>query len=423
MAFQKVEGEKLISYDLTHRKSGPSYQFRAKIKDGAAPYIRKRFSDYNQGLAWAREQLTGAPPQLRTDFIIAFEEFIKDDHKKRLRVIASSDDYKERRKVAGVEKRTADKRHWAKRLTRDLVVTDMTSAKFVPEVNKVVTSLKHETLGKLKGKDLSPSSKKNIMIVVVQVLRYAFERGYIHHNPKYNLDNYADPELTVPTLTIPMVRSLMQDTVIFDGLENHRTATHALEEYGNPRLASIALEKDRHWCERWLDASRVQMNSYWALTALMIYTGMRPVECNDLKWSDVDMVGMVVGVESAKGMKDRNVPIMAEFLPLLEIMRKATGHTAHVLPEKIRRQHPGSRSNCWKGWARKHVDLPSSARLYSCRHTHAALLVAMAVSDLECMLRMGHKEKLTTLHYANQAMAYREWVRGWGEEFQLLKTA
>ena len=130
-----------------------------------------------------------------------------------------------------------------------------------------------------------------------EIMTFAVNTGVIHHNPLAGIkDKFANPiKQHNPTLT-PNQLPLLMETL-------HR--------------ASIKLP------------TRVMIE--WQL-----HTMVRPGESAGTKWEEIDFDNSIWTIPPARMKKKREhvVPLTAQVLSLLEVMRPISGHMAHVFPSQ-----------------------------------------------------------------------------------------
>jgi integrase len=122
----------------------------------------------------------------------------------------------------------------------------------------------------------------------------------------------------------------------------------------------------------------------WAL-----FVGGRPGDVLYITWEKVGSDCILVWDKKTK--KDREVPIVPDFKPIVERMRKKEGR---VFP---RWKLESSVSHLFKKYMDK-AKIPSM-KLHGCRHTFASYLAMAGVAQKAIMDLLGHKQMSTTERY------------------------
>ena len=134
---------------------------------------------------------------------------------------------------------------------------------------------------------------------------------------------------------------------------------------------------------------------------LMIYAGLRRIECTRIQWSDLNMKKRVLAIRNGKGGKPRLIPINDK---LHEILSSSKRFGEHVLSS--REGEPLQREALTKA-AEKYLDKlnheykgKKKFSLHSLRATFATRLCEKGVSTRYVQNFLGHSDPRTTMRYA-----------------------
>jgi site-specific recombinase XerD len=137
------------------------------------------------------------------------------------------------------------------------------------------------------------------------------------------------------------------------------------------------------------------------ILALLYSTGMRVSELINLKWSHLDRSRMVINVLQAKGKKDRQVPLSASIIPLLEKYWKEYQPKEYVLNGQLSDQY-SSRSvgEVMKQLAEK-AGIKKRVYTHLMRHNSFTHMVENGL-DINIIQRLaGHSNVKTTAIYTH----------------------
>ncbi len=124
---------------------------------------------------------------------------------------------------------------------------------------------------------------------------------------------------------------------------------------------------------------------------LLLYTGMRPIELEDLKWSKIDLQEDIISIEGrTKNSEWREIPIHDNLKKLLESVEDKTGYV--VKPDQNYRRTFRN--------IIKEAGLPKEATPYSLRHSFATAMLKSSGGNLRLVqVLLGHSDIRTTTIY------------------------
>jgi integrase len=130
---------------------------------------------------------------------------------------------------------------------------------------------------------------------------------------------------------------------------------------------------------------------------IMQDTGMRPQDVFRMRWEHVDWHRKTIFVPFGKTKNSRRYVPMSE--RVMEALRGRVGASAWVFPSKWSRS--GHITNVAKQWldAREKAGLPSSVKLYCCRHTFATDALERTGNLAALMKLLGHSDAQTAMRY------------------------
>jgi len=137
------------------------------------------------------------------------------------------------------------------------------------------------------------------------------------------------------------------------------------------------------------------------ILALLYSTGMRVSEIINLKWEHIDRSRMIINVIQAKGKKDRQVPLPASLIPLLEQYYAIFKPKVFVLNGQIKQQYTATSVNqvlkhlAHKAGIKKHIH---AHLIRHCTFTH----MVEHGTDINLIQRVaGHNNVKTTAIYTH----------------------
>ncbi len=163
-------------------------------------------------------------------------------------------------------------------------------------------------------------------------------------------------------------------------------------------------------------------HSFWLMTCLMCYLGLRCGEAAGLRTADILFEEEIVRVcmpdghgMKLKWQKERLVPLQPE---LAEILRKQMDPKAKYV---VKSDRPRKDKTKWR------TDFDQLLRLagitkrpglspHSCRHTYISLMVAHTGDMRKVQKSVGHQSIVTTEKYAESADAYYIFVKDWPKD-------
>ena len=131
---------------------------------------------------------------------------------------------------------------------------------------------------------------------------------------------------------------------------------------------------------------------------IMQDTGMRPQDAFRMKWEHVDWFRQTIFIPYGKTKNSRRLVPMSE--RVMSALRAKKGKsTDWIFPSKHSRS--GHITNVAKQWldARAASGLPSSLKLYSCRHTFATDALERTGNLAALMKLLGHSDAQTAMRY------------------------
>ena len=132
---------------------------------------------------------------------------------------------------------------------------------------------------------------------------------------------------------------------------------------------------------------------------LMIYTGMRPWEASNLKWSEVDLLKKHIDVLSDNPKKKgRRIPIHPKLLDLLEIARANQELEDNVSPYTDS-QVAGKSMKRLRALVKDKTKKDIECNPYKFRKTFGSLLAQQGVDTINVAHLMGHSKLQTTYQY------------------------
>lgn len=140
--------------------------------------------------------------------------------------------------------------------------------------------------------------------------------------------------------------------------------------------------------ELFMDACSPRQKLYFGL---LLYTGMRPIELEALKWEKIDLQEDIITVEGrTKNSEWREIPIHGNLMKLLEAMEDKTGYV--VKPDQNYRRTFRS--------IIKKAGLPKEVTPYSLRHSFATAMLKSSGGNLRLVqVLLGHSDIRTTTIY------------------------
>jgi len=176
----------------------------------------------------------------------------------------------------------------------------------------------------------------------------------------------------------------------------------------------------------------------WMHCMLMLYAGLRDAEAQAMTWNDYEAHRRLLWVRKGKGGKARTIPVQPELAVILAEVSDAIGPTAKhpcIPSTPIARPTPG------RSLARyaNYTDLLATAGItrqrgidpitgmqrslcrHSCRHTHAAIMLACGEDGSSLRTAMGHGDEKLTVLYASQTATFRAEIEDEGWKSGLLR--
>lgn len=127
---------------------------------------------------------------------------------------------------------------------------------------------------------------------------------------------------------------------------------------------------------------------YYPIAAILIFTGLRPIELKALKRSDVDLNASIIRVRSTSSLKNvrgREIPINSQLLPIL--MKQIESHDSQFVITGRKDKRTKLSHGHWI--ARTKAGLPN-LHLYHLRHMFATLLLSEGHDPAAVAELMGH---------------------------------
>lgn len=179
-------------------------------------------------------------------------------------------------------------------------------------------------------------------------------------------------------------------------------------------MRRIKLLRENNARVRWLTEDEeaqlrkeVADDGHWALVGLALHTGLRQGEQFRLRWSDVDLVNLVLTVPQSKHGEARHVHLNET---AVAILRDAPSRCASpwVFPSRTNATplEPHNFLNRVFAPAVKRAGI-RNFRWHDLRHTFASRLVMAGVDLATVKELMGHKTLTMTLRYAHLSTAHR----------------
>lgn len=134
---------------------------------------------------------------------------------------------------------------------------------------------------------------------------------------------------------------------------------------------------------------------------LMIYAGLRRIECTRIKWTDVDLKKRVIVVRNGKGGKHRLVAINDK---LGEVLKSSKRYGSHIVTsQKGKPVTRAALTRVAQNYVKKlnhHYQGNKRFSLHALRATFATRLCEKGVSTRIVQGLLGHSDPKTTLRYA-----------------------
>lgn len=139
-----------------------------------------------------------------------------------------------------------------------------------------------------------------------------------------------------------------------------------------------------------------------ALIIRLIYLlGTRATETANLRWSDLSQLesgpAIHVRAETAKGKKERFIPIGATVLEVLDQLKQAQPESEWILPNLRRPDQHVSRQGLWKLCQRAGKAAGVEFWTHCARHTHATHAYAVTRDPKLIQATLGHSDIGTTM--------------------------
>ena len=223
-----------------------------------------------------------------------------------------------------------------------------------------------------EGYQLSPITKNRFLQHLRSLMRYGVTVGTLTKDPLTGVRRFTEPKPLKPTFTMDELRTL-------------------------------------------LHPSR-EMDAYFLIFAILIYTGCRTGEALHLRWENLDFTGKQLSVKistayALKRGKERTVFLQPELSAILLPLKKPVGYViAEDIWRKRNRKHLGV---TFKAFLKRCGIQPGERSPHSARHTWVSLLLASGENVFFVAGEAGHEALVTTQGYARSQSAYRNGVEGW----------
>ncbi len=363
-------------------------------------YTNKSFSDYDAGLEWAKLKLA----ELQVGVATASSAKVRD----------LGDDY-----IKEISGQVSDKhRDLCKAIIEEAIekgMTDMRADTFGSRVKAWILELKAQRTNQKVATPAGKASKQRRMFVIRTLIKRALAQGLITRDPLATFKlRGRDTKITADVFTVDEARKLMADESRDRPGHLRREVEAAVAKHkGDKRAAAKALGVHLATIYNRLEGPTQERDPWWSFACLAGYTGMRPSEARDARWSWVDWNnGDIVVPPTAKGNKmkcERRIPIEPELLALLKSWRIVGD--APILPKEV---HEASESTTSKAFRRYCDRCDVRARKpHLLRHFRGAILTAMGTQSVLVLIALGHDDPKQGKHYAETAGAFKHAVAGW----------